>query len=480
MNADNEPTEEKAVQRKEKMGSGKTMRTNPNDSKQVIDAVDKQRTGEKGIRSKEGTSASRQASGLEENENVTPVKKTSILFEPLTIGCMLVLLVIAVWFKFLPLIVVFSFLLILSLFIIVWKKKALTKIELGLEVSKTRLFVGEELQANAQLKNNKWLPLIWLEWEFPASKQMTWGDTCQNTYVARFLSLLSYQQVNWTVKGQGNKRGVYDIGQVTVRSGDGFRFAEKEHVHTLNKTVFVYPELLPVRVPPFRPSMQWEIKGKKGGFLEDPLLINGIRDYEAGDDWRRFNWRASARKGKMQTNVYQPIISEQLFIVLDIQGFFIDEEKYANDEEKQHQYRLEKENSFEAFLSTIASFAVAYHEQEIHIGYTSNGLNQNKRKQRFVAPGSEITPVLDELAQLTQNVNRHVSPFADVSYHGGAVPVFIFCERILEAHYRWYEQYHQKMAIHFYYVYESKFSIKLHDHAKPIDDLLKSKGAESS
>ena len=190
-----------------------------------------------------------------------------------------------------------------------------------LAIPKSRLFAEEDLIVHAAVKNDKWLPFIWLEWQFHRSDVIHWGDNDRDTYVIRFLWLLWYQEVKWTVKGKARKRGVYNLGQVTLRSGDGFRFAEKEQVYDLNNQLYIYPKLVPVRVPVFQPSMQWEVKGRQGGFLEDPLLISGIREYEPGDQWQRFNWRASARTGKLQTNVYQPVVSEQLVIYIDVHGF---------------------------------------------------------------------------------------------------------------------------------------------------------------
>src|SRR5699024_4908638 len=142
----------------------------------------------------------------------------------------------------------------------------------------------------------------------------------------------------------------------------------------LHQNIYIYPQLIPVHIPPFPMSLSWDVQGKQGGLLEDSLIVSGVRDYEPGDDWKRFNWWASARSGKMQTNVYQPVVSKQLLIYVDVEGFQI-KQKYPNDEEKQHTYAQQQKSLFEDFLSVIASCIVAYDEQGVEIAYASNGRN---------------------------------------------------------------------------------------------------------
>ncbi|MEL7565683.1 MAG: DUF58 domain-containing protein [Dehalobacterium sp.] len=384
---------------------------------------------------------------------------TSLLFERHAIWVLLAILLAAVWYRFIPLIVVSTFLLVLSLMINTWKKLSLRHIKTALKLSKSRLFVDEEFLITASIHNNKWLPLVWLEWIFPESKGISLGDNeSNNMYTVRLLWLLWYQKAEWTLNGKALKRGVYDIGQVTLRSGDGFRFAETEKLFPLNDRIYVYPKLISVNVPNFPPSLEWGAKGKKGGFIEDPLFVIGTREYQAGDELRRFNWRASARTGKLQTNVYQPVVTEQLLIYIDVAGFVINEYEYQ-DPIKQKEYADGKEEGFEWFLSVIASVAVHYRERGISIGSANNGLNIDGKKMASILPGPNLTPFLDQLALITQRVGvQKMAALDEILYQGSLhVPLFVFCNYITEYHYLWYQRHRHKLSeVCFYYKYETK------------------------
>lgn len=408
-------------------------------------------------------------------------KETSILFAPFSIWFWLASLLVAIWFKLLPLIAVSTFLLVLTVLIRMWKEHSLKNLKPTLDIPRSRLFVGDELLVHAAIKNDKWLPLIWLEWQFARNNIIRWGDNDCYTYIIRFLWLLWYQEVKWTIKGTAQKRGVYHIGEVTLRSGDGFRFAEKEQQYELNHLLYIYPKLVPVRVPVFQPSMQWEVKGKRGGFLEDPLLISGVREYEPGDEWQRFNWRASARTGKMQTNVYQPVVSEQLMVYIDVQGFVINKERYPDNLLQQQRYVMNMKEAFEKFLSIIASTAIVYQERGISIGYGSNGLDYLGMHLQSVSPSSKLTLFLDQMAKMTQRVRPQIMDPLNELVHSGrrSGPLLIFCERITEAHCLWYEQHQHKVDIRFYYSSPNDYAVKLSKVAHPLDHLLASEAVSS-
>lgn len=409
-----------------------------------------------------------------QNEGTREQKKTinsSYFFQKHVIWVLLSFLILGIWFQFFPLVLITTFLIFLTYFITAWKNQSLKKVQPAFELSKTRLFAGEDFQIKASIFNDKWLPLIWLEWELPRSKGVMIGDEHQNNYLIRFLWLQWFQKVNWEIEGKALKRGVYQLGQVILRSGDGFRFSEIEKMHDLKTPIYVYPKLVAVHVPAFRPSMQWEMKGKNGGFLEDPLKVSGIRDYQPGDEMKRFNGRASARTGKLQTNVYQPVVTEQLMIYGDVAGFVID--RVYEDQNEQTKYRLKQEELFESFLSVIASIAVEYHEQGIRLGYASNALSYKGKKINPIPPKQELLPMLDILAKSSQRVPQQKDHLLNELLHKGMLsgPLFIFCETVSKKHVLWYEQHKQKLTdVHFFYQSKSKYGEKL--RATPINSFF--------
>ncbi|MCM3763139.1 DUF58 domain-containing protein [Alkalihalobacillus oceani] len=416
-----------------------------------------------------------------ERADVTPpaeeeefsVKETSILFEAKAIWVLLALLVVAIWFRFLPLIAVSTFLLLLSFCIVWWKKKALTGLEPQLVLSKSRVFAGEEFHIDATLTNNKWLPLVWLEYELANSTLVSWGEQ-KRTYVVRFLWLLWYQRIDWIIEGEARRRGVYQFQDVTLRSGDGFRFSEQEKSFPVGQVLFIYPALRSVRPPAFRPSLQWGMNGKQGGFLEDPLLIAGIRDYEPGDEWRKFNWKASARTGKMQSNIYQPVVTQQLMIAIDVQAFLVQEDAYE-DPNEQKKYEMQKQEAFENYLSVIASFAAVYEQQGIMIGFITNALDYKGQPLASIQPNGQLATFLDQMAKMEARIKMKKKEFLQMLRYElpRSVPLFLFCGTLTKDHYQWYEQEKNRLAdVQFFYSKESEYSHRLSRLARPLDDFV--------
>lgn len=409
----------------------------------------------------------------EGEEKEIRLRETSFLFGPIAFWFFVICLLIAIWFKLFPLLAVSSFLLLLSVWIYIWKENALKNIQIDIESSNTRLFRGDEFIVTATLKNNKWLPLIWIEWEFLNSDVIRWDKGKRTGYVIRFLWLMSYQKVAWNVTAKALKRGVYPIGEVIIRSGDGFRFVEKEEKFQLNENVYIYPQIIPLHMPTMNPSQQWEAQGIRGGFLEDPLLISGIREYEPGDEWRRFNWHASARTGKMLTNMYEPIVSKQAVVCIDVKGFVIDKGKYTDDTEKQQNYEKKQTEEFEYFLSIIASFVLNFYERGISVGYVSNGLNHVEKKQPYLSPRQQVTDIFDQLAQITQQETKEKSPVIEKLAHHvkHAVPVIIFTKEITQHEEEAYRTSGKKFDLTYYYMNTSIYAHKIHT-ATPVDQLL--------
>ncbi len=413
---------------------------------------------------------------LQENENKEEPPKvieTSILFEKYAIWVMIPFLLVAIWYSFTPLIVVSTFLLLITLIIKVWKNMSLNHVKPSLELSKSRLFVEQEFQVKGSIYNDKWLPLIWLDWIFPSYKGIILGDEAQ-THSIRFLWLLWFQEVKWTLKGRAYKRGVYDLGKITLCSGDGFRFSEIEKSYNLNKIIYVYPKIVPVSISKFKPSIRWGVNGKKGGFIEDPLLVTSIREYQAGDEMRKLNWKVSARTGKLQTNVYQPVVIQELMLYIDVEGFILNKEMYRDDQElKEHLHK--KRQDFEALLSIIASLTVKFNEQGIGVGFSSNGLNYLGEKMTDIAPSRNMIPLLDELAKADQAVESEKMKTINELMHRENLhlPLLVFCYHITKNHYIWHQKYRHKLSeVYFYYKEDTEYSNLLADNAKSIDALL--------
>ncbi|RSL29984.1 DUF58 domain-containing protein [Salibacterium salarium] len=398
-----------------------------------------------------------------ENEQ-QPTRGESIFFSPYMIWPLLVFLGVSLWFHIVPLILISAFLLVMSLFINLWKKFMWNAIHPGLTLSQSRIFSGQSFSMEASLANNKWLPLVWMEWEHPRQAGIRWGIEQKRAYTIRLLWLLKHQLIDWDIEGQAVQRGVYNVGEVTLRSGDPFRLTEQEKSWSLAKTLYVYPALRSVSVSTLSASMPWEMNGKKGGIIEDPLLIHGVRDYEPGDEWRRIDWRATAKTGELQTRVYEPIITKQLICCLDVKGFYT----YHADQQTQ-------QDSFEWLLSIIASVSVHHHKNGIQIGHATNALDKHRNAIVPSAPQESLTPFLDRLAEITDQQAFDSVRLLDQLLKKDQLssPVYFFCEALTETHYHWFQKHKKQAALlTFYYVKETEYAQKMGNAALPAETFL--------
>ncbi|HLR70347.1 MAG TPA: hypothetical protein VK085_02820, partial [Pseudogracilibacillus sp.] len=129
----------------------------------------------------------------------------------------------------------------------------------------------------------------------------------------------------------------------------------------------------------------------------------------------------------------------------------------------------------EWFLSVIASFVVAYHKQDVRIGYLSNGENVLGKNQLVITPQQEVRNVLDQMAELTDKVATTNEPLDEyVVMNNSRMPLYVFSKQLTDVHVEWIEKYKQ-MDITFYYIERNDFSDTFMHVAQQMNDLLQNK-----
>ena len=110
------------------------------------------------------------------------------------------------------------------------------------------------------------------------------------------MSLRWYERVTRHYRVTGVQRGAWAFGPARLLSGDMFGFADREATLPEIDTLLVYPRLVPLialGLPSDRPFGDFRAMRR---LAEDPLRLNGTRDYVAGDSMRHVHWKASARR----------------------------------------------------------------------------------------------------------------------------------------------------------------------------------------
>ena len=115
------------------------------------------------------------------------------------------------------------------------------------------------------------------------------------------------------------RRGIYSFGHVMVFASTRLGLVERRYRCAAPCDVSVYPS--------YQKLHQYELMAISQNLQEPGIKrirrignntdFEHIRDYLKGDDYRRVNWRATARLSRPMVNVYQDERSQQVFSVID-------------------------------------------------------------------------------------------------------------------------------------------------------------------
>src|SRR5204863_664109 len=136
----------------------------------------------------------------------------------------------------------------------------------------------------------------------------------RRTTLSSSLSLGWYERVTRHYKIQCRARGEHEFGPIDVRSGDVFGLFRRSETVETPQTLIVYPRYVPVErlgIPARQPFGEFKATQQ---LATDPLRIRAVREYAVGDNPRHIHWKATARRGAMQTKLFEPAATPQLFI----------------------------------------------------------------------------------------------------------------------------------------------------------------------
>jgi uncharacterized protein (DUF58 family) len=216
-------------------------------------------------------------------------------------------------------------LLLLAIVTGLWDRYALAAVTYTRRISEPRLFAGEETDVTVEIVNAKPLPLSWLkvEDEWPDEVKLLRGTLHYHWKPGRRLlinivSLRFYQRVRKRYRVQAVHRGALEFGPAEISSGDMFGFREQLQEVPQTDTLIVYPRVVPVA--PFRLPAAYPFGDERAArrLADDPLRVAGVQAYASGDSLRTIHWRATARRGELQTKTFDPSAALVTALFLDL------------------------------------------------------------------------------------------------------------------------------------------------------------------
>ena len=197
-------------------------------------------------------------------------KQGSNLVTPTGLIALAVLLLVSAYLRIRQLELLLAAAFILCLAAWLWARNSLRRISVEVLDEDCRAFPGQLVEASARLKNEKYLPVIWLRADFPTGDNacvVPVGDGDEPLFPdpntgerpelsEHFLWVMPHQSVSWSQRAMAVRRGVCRISRVELMSGDGFGLAEETRPAPLEAgfRFIVYPAVRPVSVAPITPA----------------------------------------------------------------------------------------------------------------------------------------------------------------------------------------------------------------------------------
>jgi len=193
-----------------------------------------------------------------------------------------------------------------------WSRWALRSVKLQ-HLAEPFALLGDRLEVQLSLYNSGLLPVPWLNvYDRLPSRLIS------RPYYTRTLSLLPLERVSFAIALYCRHRGYYRLGPALLRSGDLFGFEERERALEEATFLTVYPRIIALEKLGFPSRMPFGHLPTRQRIYEDPSRVVGVRDYQVGDSLRKVNWKASARIGRLQVRKYEPAITLDTVILLNL------------------------------------------------------------------------------------------------------------------------------------------------------------------
>ena len=276
-----------------------------------------------------------------------------------------------------------------------WHRVAFKRVSHSRSLSNQRAFIGDSIEYTITLSNEKPLPLMWVDIQdtFPnglelhgAVMRSSANELAKQHCITT--SLLPYQRVSWKYKLGCAARGYHRIGPAQLRGGDIFGFTSAEAQFTDVNHILVYPRVVDLGQLVFPEDHPL---GENKGWMavsHDTSRFLRQRDYSPTDPMKHIDWKATARRLRLQTKVYDPVLSLNILITL-------------NATTSEYAWQGSNRRYFERAVTAAASVANYAAERGYSFGLVSNAVATYSGRWLSVPMGrsaAQLPHVLESLA----------------------------------------------------------------------------------
>jgi uncharacterized protein (DUF58 family) len=219
-----------------------------------------------------------------------------------------------------------------------------------------RAFLGEVVEVSLTLRNKSCLALPWVQLYESVPPELRLGETTQ-----KVITLRGRETHTHTYRVKGLQRGYYQLGPLQLTSGDLFGLAKPRTGFLQPDYLTVYPRIIPLTHLGLPSRLPFGVIASRQRLFEDPARPMGVREFRSGDSLHQMNWKASAHTQKLLVRTFQPAISLETVIFLDLN--------------RSGYQRQDWHYSTEWAILTAASIATHLIGQRQAVGLVTNGVD---------------------------------------------------------------------------------------------------------
>ncbi len=236
-----------------------------------------------------------------------------------------------------------------------YASRALTRLVASRDYRR-RAFLGEQVAVTVTLQNKSRLALPWVQFHESVPPELRLEESTQHVF-----SLAGRGTRSHTYHVKGLQRGYYRLGPLRLTSGDLFGLARSRVGYLPPDFLTVYPRIVPIARLGLPSRLPFGTVASQQRLFADPARPMGVRDFRSGDPLRQINWKASAHTQKLLVRTFQPAISLETMILLDLHA--------ADYERRDRLYWTE--------WAIVAAASIATHlvNQRQAVGLMSNGVD---------------------------------------------------------------------------------------------------------
>jgi len=186
------------------------------------------------------------------------------------------------------------------------------------------------------------------------------------------------------------KRGLFEFGPLILRYRSRLRLLNLQVRFKEKDSIKIYPDISIIKESPFatRKNLALEIGLKKMKFRGTGSEFKNLREYIPGDEIRKIDWKASARKNKPITKVYDLEKNNDVIFALDTGRLM--------------QSKIDKLTKLDHAVNAAVMGSYISLQAEDRVGIVSFGRNVDN----FIPPTKgekQISSILDELYAIKPN-----------------------------------------------------------------------------